>query len=336
MALTVPIVSLAAADSAAAMREACTAHGFMLLADHGVPPEVIARQVRVAGDCGGTDLAAGAAPALSPDLSALPPVSPAECSARLRASFLRCPWKRRPCCWRPRTPTTEVGPILGVLPSCGCLSLGGGASAVAGMTSRDRSPTAVATEPWGWPQCVFQLSSDLTPGFACPCRLHSQATAPPTSSAWTPPPSQTQRKASTGRSAVALLPATATVSTAAWALPLRHPTTTQLIRSAPLPRHSAGYYVGREEPGGPGALPLSGPNVWPPEEWCPGFSAAMMAYHRAMLDLSDRLLGVLEKALDLPAGWFAGKFDHGVATLRPLHYAPCEGDPGKGEFGAGE
>ena len=46
----------------------------------------------------------------------------------------------------------------------------------------------------------------------------------------------------------------------------------------------------------------------------------MTAYHSAMVELSDRLLELLEISLDLPPGWFDDKFNESLVTLQPLHY----------------
>ena len=53
---------------------------------------------------------------------------------------------------------------------------------------------------------------------------------------------------------------------------------------------------------------------------CLASCRAMTAYHSAMVELSDRLLDLLEISLDLPPGWFDDKFNESLVTLQPLHY----------------
>lgn len=113
------------------------------------------------------------------------------------------------------------------------------------------------------------------------------------------------------------------------------PANEQALDPTALPDTKEGYYVGRELSAGSCNLPLHGPNVWPPEPVCPGFRQAMMDYHTEMVGLSNRILRLLESALELQPGWFEDKFDRSIATLRPLHYPPQDSDVAKGEFGAG-
>lgn len=100
-----------------------------------------------------------------------------------------------------------------------------------------------------------------------------------------------------------------------------------------------GYYIGRDVAPGSAeaALPLHGPNVWPPEETLPGFRAAAEAYYAAASALGHRLTRVVALALGLDAGFFEtpGLFDRPMLFLRLLRYAPVVSDPAAGVFAAG-
>ncbi|KAI8476259.1 MAG: hypothetical protein J3K34DRAFT_272372 [Monoraphidium minutum] len=98
-----------------------------------------------------------------------------------------------------------------------------------------------------------------------------------------------------------------------------------------------GFYFGRQVPAGSpeAALPLHGPNVWPPERLVPGFRAATDAYFSAASALGFRLLRLLAASLGLPPGRFDADFDPPMAFLRPLRYSAEASRPGEGVFGAG-
>jgi len=100
-----------------------------------------------------------------------------------------------------------------------------------------------------------------------------------------------------------------------------------------------GFYIGREVAAGSqeAALPLHGPNVWPPEALLPGFRATMEAYFQTCWATGDRLTALLGASLSLPDGFFAqpGRFDRPQLFLRLLRYTDQLSDPAAGVFGAG-
>lgn len=98
-----------------------------------------------------------------------------------------------------------------------------------------------------------------------------------------------------------------------------------------------GFYFGRDVPAGSAeaALPLHGPNAWPPEALAPGFRAAATAYFEAARALGFRLLRLLALALGLPAEHFHPSFARPMLFLRPLRYAPVASRPDAGLLGAG-
>jgi hypothetical protein len=87
------------------------------------------------------------------------------------------------------------------------------------------------------------------------------------------------------------------------------PPNEQALDPSGQPDTKEGYYIGRELPAGD--LLLQGPNVWPPEEWVPGFS------RRARL---PACLGVL-----LPCKWYCGWQVPESITAGPLGI-PCKAD----------
>ncbi|KAK9829658.1 hypothetical protein WJX72_007150 [[Myrmecia] bisecta] len=82
-------------------------------------------------------------------------------------------------------------------------------------------------------------------------------------------------------------------------------------------------------------LPFHGRNVWPDEAVLQGFKATMLQYYDAMHAVADRVLRLIALALDLPADWFADKFDKPAANIRCVHYVEDANDPDKGIFGVG-
>jgi isopenicillin N synthase-like dioxygenase len=79
--------------------------------------------------------------------------------------------------------------------------------------------------------------------------------------------------------------------------------------------------------------PLRGRNQWP--EGHVGMRGAMVAYFKTLDGLGARMLPVLARALDLPAGHFTPFFqDEGHVNLRFLHYPPQETDDDE-QFGQG-
>jgi isopenicillin N synthase-like dioxygenase len=117
-----------------------------------------------------------------------------------------------------------------------------------------------------------------------------------------------------------------------------------------------GFYVGREIPADSrmAALPLHGPNVWPPAERggggaLSGFRAACESYHSALTALAARLLPAVAEAAQVEdAALFVDAVfgEHGggeevpwssgpMAFVRLLQYQPVPSDVSKGCFGCG-
>lgn len=86
------------------------------------------------------------------------------------------------------------------------------------------------------------------------------------------------------------------------------------------------FYLGNES---------LGPNQWPDETLLPGFQAASNAYSASMRALSNRLLGLFEIALSVPAGQFATCMRNPVCTTRLLHYPPQPAQAAPGQIGCG-
>ena len=78
-----------------------------------------------------------------------------------------------------------------------------------------------------------------------------------------------------------------------------------------------------------------GPNQWPDETLLPGFRAACDAYADAMLQLARRLMGLFERALDLPPGALDHFHRHPTCTTRLLHYPPQPALAEPGQIGCG-
>ena len=79
----------------------------------------------------------------------------------------------------------------------------------------------------------------------------------------------------------------------------------------------------------------SGDDVGPEEAWpgdLPGFKEAALAYYDAMDDLSQKLLPLYARALDLPVDYFAGRCDKPLSGLRLSHYPAFEAY-GENQFG---
>ncbi len=78
--------------------------------------------------------------------------------------------------------------------------------------------------------------------------------------------------------------------------------------------------------------PMQLDNVWPDLE---GFKAPIMAYHRAAMDLCERLLRAMALSLALPEDFFTPFHTNPVCTLRLLHYPARPAAAGADEFGCG-
>jgi isopenicillin N synthase-like dioxygenase len=69
----------------------------------------------------------------------------------------------------------------------------------------------------------------------------------------------------------------------------------------------------------------NGQDIGPEDTWpqdLPGFKAAVLAYYDAMDDLSQKLLPLYARALDLPADYFTQRCDAPLTGLRLTHYPP--------------
>jgi isopenicillin N synthase-like dioxygenase len=77
------------------------------------------------------------------------------------------------------------------------------------------------------------------------------------------------------------------------------------------------------------------PNQWPDEAFVRGFRAACEAYALAMRHVAQRLLGLFERALDLPAGHFNASTQMPQCTTRLLHYPPQPVTLAPGQLGCG-
>lgn len=71
-------------------------------------------------------------------------------------------------------------------------------------------------------------------------------------------------------------------------------------------------------------------NIWPAEPVA--FRAVWRAYYAEMEALAARLLDAFAEALDLPAGWFADKFDRHTSYLAANYYPPQREPPGPGRI----
>jgi hypothetical protein len=76
------------------------------------------------------------------------------------------------------------------------------------------------------------------------------------------------------------------------------------------------------------ALPLHGPNQWPPPSLLPQLRPTYEAYLAAVTQLGLRLLRLLALALGLPGDTFLPLFGRPMTFLRPLHYSPQVGRSG--------
>jgi len=113
----------------------------------------------------------------------------------------------------------------------------------------------------------------------------------------------------------------------------------QTVRHSPVnrntrPNFSESFYITRDRsPDHPDIVankPLIGLNRWP--EGMPEFRAAMLAYYRAMEEMTVRLVPVVALALGLPADYFAAAFAEPNCTIRLIHYPPHP-QPEDNEFG---
>lgn len=109
----------------------------------------------------------------------------------------------------------------------------------------------------------------------------------------------------------------------------------QTLEPGAAPDLKEGFYIGAEA--APGRF-NTGANQWPAE--LPGLPAVMLAYHRTLTGLAERLMAGLALSLGLPEGAFIAFCREPIAILRLLHYPPQPPSaPGRGagahtDFGA--
>lgn len=74
-------------------------------------------------------------------------------------------------------------------------------------------------------------------------------------------------------------------------------------------------------------------NLWPPAP--PGFREALEVYYRAMREASDRVMGIMARALGLPVDHFAPFFRQPMSALRVINYPAPASLPMPGQLRAG-
>jgi len=109
------------------------------------------------------------------------------------------------------------------------------------------------------------------------------------------------------------------------------------VHTATRPNFNESFFIshdrGAEHPDVLAGTPLRGANQWPVGR--AAMRAAMVRYFEAMEALGERMLPVLARSLDMPAGFFAPFFaDEAHVNLRFLHYPPQETDDPE-QFGQG-
>ena len=97
------------------------------------------------------------------------------------------------------------------------------------------------------------------------------------------------------------------------------------VHKAVRPNYNESYFIshdrGADHPDVIAGKPLRGRNQWP--EGHERMRAAMVRYFKALESVSERMLPVLARALDMPAGHFGPFFENEAhINLRFLHYPP--------------
>ena len=108
------------------------------------------------------------------------------------------------------------------------------------------------------------------------------------------------------------------------------------LGAARKPNYNESFFCMRERgPDHPDVVakkPFRGMNLWP--RGLPGFRESALAYQGAVEQLALKMLPVVARALELPAGFFSAYFETPYIQLRMLHYPPRdEAEPD--QFGAG-
>ena len=109
------------------------------------------------------------------------------------------------------------------------------------------------------------------------------------------------------------------------------------IHKATRPNYNESFFIshdrGADHPDAVAGTPLRGRNQWPAGH--AAIRVAMVRYFKTMEGVGERMLPVLARALDLPAGYFTPLFrNEAHLNLRVLHYPPQESDDDE-QFGQG-
>ncbi|PPQ65889.1 hypothetical protein CVT26_000909 [Gymnopilus dilepis] len=70
---------------------------------------------------------------------------------------------------------------------------------------------------------------------------------------------------------------------------------------------------------------MAGANVWPSEDYIPGFRERVLRYYHAAVNLGKMMFPLFALALDLPEAFFDDKTQHSAALMKLLHYPPQTG-----------
>jgi isopenicillin N synthase-like dioxygenase len=109
------------------------------------------------------------------------------------------------------------------------------------------------------------------------------------------------------------------------------------VHKATRPNYNESFFIshdrGADHPDVVAGTPLRGRNQWPAGR--ERMRAAMLAYFETLEGVGERMLPMLARALDMPAGYFRPFFDNEAhVNLRFLHYPPQESDDPE-QFGQG-
>ncbi|EXJ91470.1 hypothetical protein A1O3_00018 [Capronia epimyces CBS 606.96] len=105
---------------------------------------------------------------------------------------------------------------------------------------------------------------------------------------------------------------------------------TQSLEHGKKPDLKEGFFIGREVSGSglvpvPPFRPFQEPNVWPSTDLVPDsqFKTPLLEYHRAVLDLSFKLMRILASGMkNFDTSVFAEFCHEPIASVRLLHYPP--------------